>query len=491
MPRVSVKRVAGKSQTQDRKMRARAAKGTADSFQNFALGLGIGAGNTSSFNGYGFNPKSRERVELEWMYRGAWMAGAAIDVIADDMTRAGVEFAGQLKPDQVKDIEERATTLNIWNRLNQTIKWSRLYGGAIAVLLIDGQDYSNPLRIQTVGKDQFKGLLVFDRWMIQPSLEDLVTEIGPDLGTPKYYEVFSNAPALRGMKIHHSRCLRLIGDELPYQQALVENLWGMSVLERPFDRISYFDAATTGASQLIHKAYLRYFKIEKYRDIMGGMGGEQASRGLLAMVQNMRMMASNEGITLIDAKDDMVTAAAANLTGMSDVLLQLAQQLAGAFQIPLVRLLGQSPAGLNSSGESELKTYYDGILQRQVLHLLVVITKIYRCIAQSLRIDVADGFGVTFRPLWQMTEVQKSEVAERDTATAINVLETGKISDKTFLEELQSIGRRTGRLTVISDKEISAADDEVLPKAEDMPLPEVGLPKAGLPKEEVDADKAA
>lgn len=466
MSKVSIKRPVQKAKTEARRA---AQKQTQDSFQNFALGLGIGTNNATSANRYGYNPKTRERTELEWMHRGSWVAGVAVDCIADDMTREGVELTGQLDPDQVQEIEERAVTLKIWTRINQTIKWARLYGGAICVLLTDGADYSKPFRIETVGPDQFKGLLVLDRWMVDPSLEDLVTEIGPDLGSPKYYTVQSMAPALRGQKIHYSRCLRILGDELPYWQAMSENLWGASVLERPFNIVSSFDASTAGASQLVHKSYLRYFKVDKYRDILGGIGGAPAFKGLMEMVQQMRMFASQEGITLIDAKDDMVTAQASTFSGIAEVLLQLAEQISGALQIPLVRLLGQSPAGLNSSGDSELKTYYDGIRQRQVLHLLVMMTKIYRCIAQSLRIDVADGFGVSFRPLWQMDEPAKAETAAKDTATVMEVHGAGLISDQVALKELQHLGKKTGRWKSITDDVIDSADDEIAPKAEDMP----------------------
>lgn len=458
-----------------RKAKNEARRQTNDSFQNFALGLGIGTNNATSANRYGFNPKTRERTELEWMHRGSWVAGVAIDVIADDMTREGVELTGQLDPDEVQEIEERAVTLKIWSRINQTIKWSRLYGGCICVLLTDGADYSKPFRIETVGPDQFKGLLVLDRWMVDPSLEDLITEIGPDLGAPKFYTVSSMAPALRGQKIHYSRCLRMIGDELPYWQAMTENLWGASVLERPFNILSSFDGSTAGASQLVHKSYLRYFKVEKYRDILGGLGGTQAMKGLIEMVQQMRMFASQEGITIIDAKDEMVTTQASTFSGIAEVLLQLAEQISGALQIPLVRLLGQSPAGLNSSGESELKTYYDGIKQRQILHLLVMITKIYRCIAQSLRIDVTDGFGVMFRPLWQMSEPEKAEASSKDTASVMEVQASGILSDRDVLKELQHRGKKMDRWKSITEEVVNAADDKVAPKGEDMP-PLPGLP---------------
>jgi uncharacterized protein len=483
-------KVSIKSSVREAKRVERQRKTTRDSFQNFNLGLGIGTNNASSGNTYGFNPITRVRTELEWMYRGTWLAGAAVDVIADDMTREGVEITGKLTPDDISAIEEMATTLRIWDRIGETIKWSRLYGGCIAVLLIDGQDYSKPFRIETVGPGQFKGLLVLDRWMVSPSLEDLVTEAGPNLGMPKFYTVDGMAPALRGQKIHYSRCLRLTGVDLPYWQAVSENLWGMSVLERPFPIISQFDAATAGVSQLVQKAYLRYFKVDSYRKIMGGEGGAPAMKGLIEMVRQMRLLASNEGISIIDAKDDMITAQVAAFTGIGETILQLAQQISGDLQIPLVRLLGQSPSGLNSSGDSELKTYYGGIGQRQQ-HIKVAVTIIYRCIAQSLRLNVAKGFGVTFRPLWQMDEPQKADVAAKDTSTVMEVHSTGLISDQTALRELQHSSKKTGRWKSITDEEIEAASDEVAPKGEDLDdPPPPALPEAGSASGEIDSEAA-
>jgi phage-related protein (TIGR01555 family) len=169
-------------------------------------------------------------------------------------------------------------------------------------------------------------------------------------------------------------------------------------------------------------------------------------------------------------KDDMVTTQGSAFTGIAEVLLQLAQQICGALNIPLVRLLGQSPGGLNSSGDSELKQYYRGIAQRQK-YILVMVTIIYRCIAQSLRIDVGEGFSVAFKPLWQMEETEKADVASKDTQTVLDVHSTGVISDQVFLRELQHIGKRTGRWKSITDEDVESASDEIAPKGEEVVEP--------------------
>jgi hypothetical protein len=62
------------------------------------------------------------------MYRGSWLAGKAIDAVADDMTRAGIDFVSQINPEEAATMESEATRLAIWAKLGEAIRWGRLYG---------------------------------------------------------------------------------------------------------------------------------------------------------------------------------------------------------------------------------------------------------------------------------------------------------------------------------------------------------------------------
>lgn len=441
---------------------------TGDSFVNFAHKMGVGADNALSSSTYGYNPITRNRILLEWIHRGSWLGGVAVDLVADDMTRAGTEFKSEMSPDDEGNMERAATTLGIWETTNETVKWGRLYGGSIAVMLIDGQDMKTPLRLETVGRNQFKGLLSLDRWMVEPSLEDLCTDFGPHLGLPNYYRVTAASPALKGMTIHHSRiAYRLVGVQLPYQQRLTENLWGISVLERLYDRMIAFDSASTGAAQLVYKSYLRTLSIEGMREIVAAGGAPLA--GLTQYVEMMRRYQGIEGITLIDGSDSYDQQTHSAFSGLSDALNQFGQQLSGALQIPLVRLFGQSPAGLNSSGESDLRTFYDHIRQQQRRHLLGGITTTYKLIAQSEGIQLPPDFSLDFKSLWDLDDVQKAEVADKTEKTVADAYDKAIIGRQTALRELRQSSRTTGLFTNITAEMIDAADDEVLPPMGEMP----------------------
>lgn len=443
----------------DTKLRKLLDTATVDSFQNFAAKLGIGSDNLNTAATYGFNPVTRQRTLLEWIHRGTWLGGVAIDIVADDMTRAGVELQGRLKPDAMKRMETRITSLGVWNQLNRVVRWARLYGGCLGVLLIDGQDVSTSLRPERIGKDQFKGILPLDRWMCEPMLNNMIEDFGPHLGLPKYYYVTSHAPAFTGKKIHYSRCIRLIGVELPYTQAMIENFWGLSVIERLYDRMVAFDSATTGAAQLVHKAYLRTYKIENFREIVS-TGGEASLRGLMNTIDMMRRFQMAEGMTLMDKNDEFEGTVSNPFSGLSDALIQFGQQLGGALQIPLVRLFGQSPAGMNSTGESDLRMYYDGILQQQVSTLLTGVTTVYRAAALSEGIKLSDDFGIKFRNLWQMQDKEKAEIAASATSTVQQAEEAGLVTRKTALMELKQSSNVTGIWSNISDEDISEAESD-------------------------------
>lgn len=461
---------------------------TNDSFVNFAHKLGIGADNALTSGTYGYNPITRNRILLEWMHRGSWLAGAAIDIVADDMTRAGVDFVNEMSPAEAEAIEHEATNLNIWGQTNECVRWGRLYGGCIAVMLIDGQDMATPLRLETVGKDQFKGLLVLDRWMVQPSLEDLVTDFGPHLGLPKYYSVQSNAPALRGKTIHHSRlAYRLEGVQLPYQQRLTENLWGISVLERLYDRMIAFDSASTGAAQLVFKAFLRTLKIDGMREIAAAGGAPL--NGLMQYTELMRRYQGIEGITLVDGKDEFeVQGSGSAISGVGDVLTQLAQQICGALQMPMTKVFGMSPGGLNATGESDDHNYDDNIKQQQNRHLHVGITTCYKLIAQSKQITLPDNFALAFTSLTELPSDKKADVAEKTERLVNAAYEAGLIGRKTALLELRQSSRVTGIFTNITQDTIDQADDEIEAPALFDPLDPFGV--KGIGPDDDPGDKA-
>ena len=466
---------------------AAARSAAVDSFLNLAQNMGIGGDNPLTTATYGFNPVTRQRITLEWMHRGSWLAGLAVDLPAEDMTREGVTILGDTPPEKMEEIEEEAETLGVWGSLCDGVAWGRLYGGAIAVHQIEGQDMSTPLRLEAIGKEQYKGLMVFDRWMADPDMGRMIKSMGPDRGLPEFYTIRSDANAMRGERIHHSRVIRFIGNRLPYWQTIIEMMWGTSVLERLFDRMTAFDSASTGAAQLVYRAWVRNLKLKNLRQMVSG--GQAGLKGVVAQLHFMRRYANSEGFTVIDAEDEMEVLATPAFSGLSDIMLSFGEQLAGALQTPLVRLFGQSPKGLNATGESDLRIYADNVRKNQNRQLKPGVTTIYKCIAMSKGIRPKDGFGVQFNPLYQLSDKEKGEVA-KNRAEAVSIAwNDGVISPQTYLKELKQGAPTTGIFSNITAKEIADAEDAPPPTAPGLAGEEGAAPEGGEDKGDKKGEK--
>jgi phage-related protein (TIGR01555 family) len=437
---------------------------TLDNFQNFTAALGLGANNQLSNSSYGFNQITRDRGLLEAAYRGSWVVGIVVDAPAEDMTRAGIEIESTISPEDNDVLQAALFDMQIWQALQSCLKWARLYGGSLGYLMIDGQDPSTPLDMDSISPGQFKGIMPLDRWMVQPGVMRPIREFGPNFGLPSEYTMMQTVPLIDYWPvIHHTRMLRFTGIELPFNQRMAENMWGESVVERIYDRLISFDSTTIGAAQLVYKAHLRIMKVDQLRNIIAA--GGPAMAGLTAQIANMRLTQANEGITLLDTTDEF-EAQAYTFAGLSDMLMQFGQQIAGAGQIPLVRLFGQSPAGLGSTGEADLRTYYDGLAKNQERDLRQPLVKVLDIISRSvLKKPLPKGTKFRFNPLWLIKETERSSLGAQTTDSVIKAFEAGLISQAVALKELRQSSHVTGIWSNITDEDIKDADD-LPPKAE-------------------------
>jgi phage-related protein (TIGR01555 family) len=431
-----------------------------DGFQNFAARVGVGTGNpaTGPKSGITYGKASylsRQQNVLNAMFRESWIVNKAVVVIPEDMTKRGIEIEASWDADKLKTFRRFLIRLSIWYSLQSALCWSRLYGGSAALLMIDGQDLSTPLATDSISQGQFKGLYVYNRWTLTPDLNTEIQEYGSDYGKPEYY-IVNNGKNNQGARIHHSRLLIFTGLELPEPEDATEEGWGASMVETMYDRLVAFDSTTLGVSQLVYRAYLRTIKINKFREILA-MGGA-AEAALVKQMDSIRQWQVNEGLTLLD-KDDEFQAAQYTFAGLDHVLLSFGEQLSGATGIPLVRLFGQSPSGLNSTGESDLRTYYDTIKATQEIDLRHPMMKICDVMSRSVFGEpLPEDFWFEFAPLWELSDMEKADIASKDTASIASAYDMGLISQSTALKELKASGVITGRWDKITDEEIEEAE---------------------------------
>jgi phage-related protein (TIGR01555 family) len=455
---------------------------TQDSFQNPLTRSGVFMPNALEATQYPLTRFSRDWQTINSLYRSHWVVRRIIDVIPEDMTKNGYKITTQLDPDAMKKLETTFRRTSTHAKLLKGLKWGRLYGGAGALIMIDGQEdmLDQPLELDQVMPDSYKGLLVLDRWSGITPNEDLVEDPGdPEYGLPKSYTITCDTLD-KGIRVHHSRILRFMGRDLPYLEELAENYWGASELEHVIDELRKRDNVSWNIAMLTFMANLRVMKMDGM-GMMLATGNENAQRDLYNTVQAMNTLMNNNSIQILGENDSYETHQY-TFGGIADVYDRFMMDVAGAAETPVTKLFGRSPAGMNATGESDMQNYYDTIEEKQENELRPVYDKLLPIIMMSTFGAVPDDFDYDFNPVRRAPEDEMADLASKNTDSVTKAFQAGLISQKVALKELRQQSELTGMWTNITDEDIENADDEVMSPDEGMGGDMFGNPEQQPPE---------
>jgi hypothetical protein len=137
---------------------------------------------------------------------------------------------------------------------------------------------------------------------------------------------------------------------------------------------------------------------------------------------------------------------------------QAQEQMASISGIPLVKLLGVTPSGLNASSDGEIRVFYDYILAYQERMFSLPLRKVLDIVMLSEFGEIDESISFQFEPLWQMSDAEKADVALKKTQALM--LAEPALSGDTLLRELREMSDGTGLFGLITDEDIDASSTE-------------------------------
>ncbi|MHB9004857.1 MAG: anti-CBASS protein Acb1 family protein, partial [Coriobacteriia bacterium] len=473
------KQQAATNQTQQTVSPIPANKMTTDAFQNVLARMGWGMPSMLEATDYPLTRLTKNYQLMNSLYRSHWIVRRIIDVIPEDMCKNWYQISSQMKPDAIERIQKLERRTSVRRKILKALKWGRLYGGAGAILMVDGHEnmLNQPLDLKSVMPSSYKGLLVVDRWSGITPGPDLVTDINdPEFGLPNSYQVTNNANGMV-FNIHHSRVLRFIGRDLPNWEEQAETYWGASEIEHVFDELKKRDNTSYNIANLVFRANLNVLTMEGMEEVLA-IGNEQAQRDLYNTVQAQNWLLNNFSMYIL-GKNDKFDAKQYTFSGLSDVYECFMMDVAGAAEIPITKLFGRSPAGLNATGESDLQNYYDTIEEKQEAHLRSALDKLLPVMFVSEFGAMPDDFDYKFNSVRRASDEEQAELAGKTVGSIIQVFNAGLISERVALKELRQSEEKTGMWSNITDEDIERASDQPNPVGES--VPDMGILSGSYP----------
>lgn len=373
-----------------------------DGWMNVITGMGICGRDKKQNNtfrmSYIFN-----RSELDQMYRSDGNVRLIVDLFAQEMIRQGWELEGDAEGKITGKLEE----LNCNQALTDLIKWARLYGGSVCIMgIADGLPLDQPVDERSLRDVQW--LRVFDRYQAYSRDGTFESDLNsPNYGFPNVYTINDNRTGAVFF-VHYSRILRMDWNVLPPRWQNFNQGWGDPLIQTVYEELRNYSAAFSHTASIMEDFVNGVLRIPNLAVIMASQCGDE---NVLKRLNILNLAKSTNNMMLLDA-DETYEKLSTSVAGVADLLDRFMLALSAVTRIPVSLLFGRAPAGLNATGDNDVRNFYDAIKQAQESKLRPVLEKLVRYIMISkdgvFNGVEPDDWSIQFVPLWQNTEEQEA-----------------------------------------------------------------------------------
>ncbi|EHU3263509.1 DUF1073 domain-containing protein [Acinetobacter baumannii] len=431
--------------------------GDAGAYTNFVSNIGTERDKASHGS---FVKKVIPDEQLEAVYQH-WLAKRIVNRPASDMLRAGWFYEGIQDNDLLK-LKEACKAFNLDGVLLSSLVLSRLYGVCYVLLgTVDGGDLDQPFDLNKLGVGRLEFFTVLKKKYIEADTSKYLSpkEAGGLLKQPEFYKLKLDGKSTQ--RIHHTRLYK-------FGHADVVNEEPVSILQEVYEDLLDHAAVKKASASLVHESKIDVIRtpglVDKIKADMQAVAERFLSVGLLKGLN---------GMIVLDAEEEY-DSKSYSFGGLPDLMREFSIQAAGAADMPYTILFGQSPAGMNATGEHDTRNYYDSIATKQIWSLKPFMMKLLRVIVQTTFGRQIPSLDVVFNPLWQLDAKVRSEVEKANAERDSKYLEMGIITEPQIARQLLI----DGVYSVIDEEHIKGLETMVKLNDNDNSDPET-TPPAG------------
>ena len=364
-------------------------------------------------------------AQLEALWRESWIASKICVKRSEDMTRAWRDvFSNNLKSEQLDSFTKYERRIKLRETLTKALQWSSLYGSVGLLIVTNEQLVSTPLK----PTETLKRLIIIPKTKISPSGMRESDLTSSNFGKYPSYLINGGDGAI---EVHHSRLLIINANEAPLSD---NSIWGISDLEKIIDALKRFDIASANVGDLIFESKIDIFKIDGLTDkIASGLENEVAN--VIGAVQAIK---SSTNSLLLD-KENEYDRKELSFGGLKDLITEFRNAVAGAADMPVTILFGQSVSGL-ASGDEDIQNYHESIHRLQETRLRPVLEVIDTLICNELFGGVPDDWWFEFLPLTVVKQEQQINMLNTFATATNTLIQNGIVTEQQVANELRESG---------------------------------------------------
>lgn len=371
-------------------------------------------------------------------------------VMAEEVVRNWIDIRSTVADDPRIELMNKALEkYDVKRLMHEVVRHDSIFG--IAHIFVDvggdSENLENPLVLdkRAIGKDSLNYFKVADPTWIYPAMYNTQFPLKKDFYKPSAWFVM-------GQLVHESRFIDVISRPVPDILKPSYNFAGLSLIQMMQSYVDDWREAKRNVIGIMKTLRMRALATDM--DSRLAVPGDFDNR-LRLFVQNQE----NFGMWVIDKDNEEIVHSQTSLSDLSNLLSNYQEQLCIPARITSLKLLGNAPAGLNASGDSELETWHETISGYQDAVLRRPLETIFKIIQLSELGDIDENIYFEFKPLDELSDEEVANINKTKVETITTAVTGMIVSPEEGREALSKI-ENLGFEDLSDDYEVDEQDDE-------------------------------
>ena len=398
----------------------------------------------------------------------SWAARRARDLPVDDMFLRWREFEG----DHAQAMRKAEETHRVTRQLGSAMRAARQHGTGAVVMMTTEAPMDTPLVPERIRPGDLKNLLVVDRWEMSQTIWES-DPWSPNYGRSTVYNVHPQLAS--AMRVHHSRLLRFDGMLAPSDSGYrwYDREWGVPDLVPIMLALLQDQAFVSAIAHLGQEASIPILKIPHFaKALRGGFHkNDPTAPSVEAIGEKLNRAKSSYRLWMMDASQEFAREAV-TFSGLAQILDVFQRRVANAADVPLTRWQGQSPAGLNATGESDMRNYVIMVEEQRQKMLQPVIRVLDEVLARDAGIrTVIPEF--EWKSLMELSDQDRMDLAFRRLETVLKALDGNMIDEdegREIIKQDPLFADLVGGAPDVAHELLGGLPPELQPDLDDMPV---------------------
>ena len=200
---------------------------------------------------------------------------------------------------------------------------------------------------------------------------------------------------------------------------MIYRMWGVPEYMRIHRAVRDAEVAHGSSVKLLDRAVQAVYSMKGLTTELAMEGGEDR---ILQRLQLIDMARGLMNTVTVDADGEDYSFRQFSFSGVSEVIDTTCNYLSALTNIPQTILFGRSPAGMNSTGQSDMENWYSYVerIQKRVLknNLRYLLAVIFQAALNNGELEEPPILDVEFKPLWSLSEQEQMAVDQQKASIA-------------------------------------------------------------------------